>query len=413
MNEPFWAVIPAGGRGIRAGYPVPKQFQKIGGVPVLERTVLKVLGVRGIAGVVVSLPAETGEIAQDVVSESRRRLLGLSSARAPVFVVEGGQTRLESVQNALEAVPQEARWIAVHDACRPFFSYDLFERVVAAAQDSGAAICAVSPSDTVKQVRESRVASTLDRDSLGSAQTPQVFDAGVLRRAYSEAGTGGAPATDDSSLVERLGQPVIVVPGERGNIKVTYPEDFALGEALALRESGGRVPVPAAVQVNGLGFDVHPLGEGRRCVIGGVEIPFEKGLVGHSDADVLCHAVMDAVIGALGKGDIGVWFPDSDPKFEGASSIELMREMWDALKSKAAVVNIDATIVAEAPRIMPHAGQIRENIAAALWTTPDAVSVKATTAEKLGALGRGEGIAAFAVATLVKLNGGAGNEPRD
>lgn len=420
MNEPFWAVIPAGGKGLRAHLPIPKQFQEIGGVPVLERTVRKVLGVPGIAGVVVSLPAGMRETSpKDVVSESRRRLLSLTSARAPVFVVEGGATRLESVWNGLEAVPEGAKWIAVHDACRPFFTNDLFCAVVAAAQDGGAAICAVSPSDTIKETRGSIVAKTLNRDSLAAVQTPQVFCADIIREAYRVAMRDGVPATDDSSLVERLGYPVTLVPGERGNIKVTYPEDFAVAETMAVQGSGwpspresGRDGADAGVspaqpsmgmQVTGLGLDVHPLAAGRQCVIGGVAIPFEKGLAGHSDADVLCHAVMDAVLGALGKGDIGVWFPNSDPEYEGASSVDLMAWMWGALKSEAAIVNVDATVMAEAPRIMPHAARMRENIAAALGTTPDRVSVKATTAERLGSLGRGEGVAAFAVATLAKV----------
>lgn len=405
MSEPFWAVIPAGGRGVRAGLPVPKQFQKIGGVTVLERTVRRVLEVPGIEGVVVPLPAsEAGESANDLVSEARRRLVGLSSAQAPVLVTEGGATRLESVNSGLQAVPRAARWIAVHDACRPFFSPELFARVVEAAQARGAAICAVAPSDTIKEVRRSMIASTLDRESLAAVQTPQVFAADLLREAYRAAISSGTAATDDSSLVERLGHPVAVVTGERRNIKITYPEDFSLGEILVAQETGrpGLEQPLARVPVTGIGFDVHPLSPGRRCVIGGVDIPFEMGLAGHSDADVLCHAVMDAVLGALGKGDIGAWFPDGDPNYEGASSIGLMASMWDVLKAEATVVNIDAVVIAEAPRVMPHAARIRENIAGALCTGSGRVSVKATTAEKLGTLGRGEGIAAFAIATILR-----------
>jgi len=395
VSDPFWAIIPAGGSGVRASLGLPKQFYDMGGVTVLERTAMQVLGVPGLSGLVVALPVASGEDQQSSVIEGVRARLGsMSSPRAPVFLVDGGETRQQSVYRALVAVPRDARLIAVHDASRPFISREAFLRVVDAARVNGAAVCGVVPSDTVKAIRtgsagEALVDTTLNRDSLLSVQTPQVFAAPLLREAHEAAQRDGFAGTDDSSLVERTGHMVAVVPGERTNVKLTYPEDFA-----AVR-----------TQVTGLGYDVHPLVEGRKCVIGGVDLPADMGLLGHSDADVLCHAVMDAILGALGNGDIGQWFPDSDPRFAGARSVDLLSEMWEQLSPTAEIVNIDAVVIAEAPRIMPRSAEMRRNIADALRCDPRQISVKATTAEGLGAIGRREGIAAYCVATLKKGSG--------
>ncbi len=395
MSDAVWVIIPAGGKGLRAGLPVPKQFADMGGTSVLERTVNKMREIPQVEGVVVAVPPDGQEPHPQVV-QVKRNLSAMRGEVPPVFLVDGGDTRQESVYRALEAVPRDAAWIAVHDAARPFVGLRMFGRVLEAAYEHGSAVCGMPPSDTIKVVGEAQsrersaawreVRSTLDRDSLAAVQTPQVFSASLYRRAHEAALRDGFTGTDDSSLVERLGVKVAVVTGERSNVKITYPEDF----------QACRMPV------TGLGFDIHPRKEGRKCVIGGVEIPSEKGLSGHSDADVLCHAVMDAILGALGKGDIGQWFPDSDPKYYGASSLKMLSSMWDELRPLAGIVNLDAVVIAEAPRIMPHAQKIRENIAAAIGCLPEQVSVKATTAERLGSLGRGEGIAAFCVATLIR-----------
>lgn len=390
MNDPVWVIIPAGGRGVRAGLPLPKQFSDMGGVSVLELTVSRVLDVPGVAGVVVAVPPD-GPLPQPEFLRVKERLALLATGPSPVVLVAGGETRQESVYRALRAVPASVPWIAVHDASRPFFSAGLFLRVVEAAFLNGSAICGTPPTDTLKAVRAGgdgavQVEATLDRGSLVTVQTPQVFAAPLLRMAHEAALRDGFTGTDDSGLVERLGHTVAVVPGERGNVKLTYPEDFT----------------SAKVQVTGLGFDIHPLAEGRKCVIGGVDIPSDRGPLGHSDADVLCHAVMDSILGALGKGDIGQHFPDSDPRYRDASSVGLLAEMWAEFRASAEVVNVDAVVIAEAPRIMPHAAEIRQNIASALACSPDQVSIKATTAERLGSLGHGEGMAALCVSTLSK-----------
>lgn len=350
----------------------------------MERVVAKMREAPWVSGIVVAMP-------QDGSFPAKANLAALRDADPPVIMVDGGDTRQDSVYNALQAVPREAVWIAVHDAVRPYFSLRTFHSVLEAAFERGAAICGVPPSDTIKITDKGgtddfpSVVRTLDRNSLVAVQTPQVFAAGLYRRAHETARRDGFVGTDDSSLVERLGVKVAVVPGERTNTKITYPEDL----------------VRYGERVTGLGYDVHPLVTGRKCVIGGVEIPSDKGLMGHSDADVLVHSVMDALLGALGKGDIGQHFPDSDPQYKGASSIDLLSRLWAELKEVSSVVNVDSVVIAESPRIMPHAAKIRENIAGALECPPQRISVKATTAEGLGAIGRGEGIAAYCVATLV------------
>ena len=413
MNDPIWVIVPAAGRGVRAGLDVPKQFAMLGDVTVLERTVSMLVDMPGVGGIVVALPAHSEASLiddDDLVFRTRQSVAAMGRQDCPVLFVDGGKTRQESVRNALSMVPEHVAWIAVHDACRPFCSKALFERVVRAAREDGAAVPGVSPTDTIKMVKRqvgpvsepgvtqrsfSLVDLTPDRGLLMSVQTPQVFASRILREAHAAALNDGFTGTDDSQLVERLGYPVAVVEGERSNLKLTHPEDFRFAEIL----TGISASASKGFAV-GLGFDIHPLVSGRACVIGGVRFDCEKGLAGHSDADVLCHAVMDGVLGALGKGDIGQWFPDSDPRYEGASSIALMREMWNSVKSEAEIVNVDAVVVAEAPRIMPRAVEIRENLAQALGCDVDRVSVKATTAEGLGSVGRGEGIVAFSVVML-------------
>jgi 2-C-methyl-D-erythritol 4-phosphate cytidylyltransferase/2-C-methyl-D-erythritol 2,4-cyclodiphosphate synthase len=307
---------------------------------------------------------------------------------APVAWVAGGAERQDSVAAALAALgPGFAGTVLVHDGARPFASPQLFARVAAAAEEPGwdGAAAALAVRDTLHRPD----GGVVDRTGLWAAQTPQAFPAEVLRRALA----AGVRATDEAALVTACGGRVRFVPGEPGNLKVTYPEDLALAERLCAAEDGGlRV---------GYGWDVHRLVPGRALVLGGVAIPSERGLLGHSDADVLCHAVMDACLGAAALGDIGTHFPPDDPRFAGADSLQLLRRVA-ALVAEAgwAVGNVDATVIAEAPRLAPHVPAMRAALAGALGVAPATVSVKATTAEGLGALGAGEGIAAHATASL-------------
>ena len=224
-----------------------------------------------------------------------------------------------------------------------------------------------------------------------------MFRAGLLREAHLKAQVHGWYGTDDSQLVEAMGHAVAVVPGERTNLKLTNPEDFAMAEGILAHRGPADSETCA---VTGFGFDVHPLERGRKCVLGGVHIASDTGPVGHSDGDVLLHAIMDGILGAMAKGDIGVWFPPGDPKYKDASSLDLLGSLWQSLRGEGRVLQVDATVVAETPKLSPYYEEMRANVARTLEIKPHRVSVKATTAEQLGALGRQEGIAAFAVVTV-------------
>ncbi|HEY0839978.1 MAG TPA: 2-C-methyl-D-erythritol 2,4-cyclodiphosphate synthase, partial [Vulgatibacter sp.] len=266
----------------------------------------------------------------------------------------------------------------------------LFSRVLEAARRTGAAVAALPCTDTVKRAGGNLVEATVDRRTLWLAQTPQGFRVDLLREAWAAAGAGGSAATDEAALVEAAGHPVELVPGEKENFKVTDPEDWSRARAL--------VEAPAAV---GFGYDVHAFAEGRTCVLGGVTFPGEPGLAGHSDADAAVHAVMDAILGAAGLGDIGQHFPDSDERFRGASSLALLEEVRARIEEAGfRVLNVDLTIAAARPRIGSRREEMRERIASALRLPAVKVNVKATTTEGLGFVGRSEGIAAHAVALV-------------
>jgi 2-C-methyl-D-erythritol 4-phosphate cytidylyltransferase / 2-C-methyl-D-erythritol 2,4-cyclodiphosphate synthase len=284
--------------------------------------------------------------------------------------------------------------VLVHDAARPFATSALARAVALAAAEDGAALAALPASDTLKRARPDgrRVAETLDRREVWLAQTPQGFRADVLRRAFEVAGAGAAEATDECLLVERLGLPVALVPGEEPNFKITTADDVARARA--------RLEAPVAM---GIGYDVHPFAPGRRLVLGGVEFEGD-GLLGHSDADICAHALGDAILGAAGLGDLGRHFPDTDPRWKGVESLKLLH----AIAGKAAALgwrvgNCDVTLAARRPRIAPRAEEMRARLAEALGVAPAQVNVKATTGEELGFVGRGEGIAAHAVALLVRV----------
>jgi len=309
-------------------------------------------------------------------------------------VVAGGATRQESVRAGLRELSAGIDCVLIHDAARPFVRPPLIESCAQAARAYGAAVAAVPVTDTLKRASGEVVREGVDRENLWAAQTPQAFRADLVREAYRRAQREGRIATDDASLVEAMGHPVRLVMGSPRNIKVTYPEDLAFAETLIWAQAGSAVRC-------GIGFDVHRLVEGRRLVLGGIEFAGSRGLLGHSDADVLTHAVCDALLGAASLGDIGQHFPDTDPQYEGADSIELLREAAAMVAAAGyRVVNVDAVVVAEAPRIADHAEGMRRRLAEALNVPPDRVSVKGKTAEGMGIIGAREGIASHAVCTV-------------
>lgn len=303
----------------------------------------------------------------------------------PTVVVHGGATRADSVRAGLAEA--EGKLVAIHDAARPFVSGEVITRTLEAAWEFGAAAPAVAVKDTIKIASRGVVLNTPDRNTLYAVQTPQCF----WRERYLEAldrvqGETASAVTDDCSLFELAGFPVHLVEGEYANTKITTKEDLK-------GETSMRI---------GHGYDVHRLVEGRKLILGGVEIPYEKGLLGHSDADVLLHAISDALLGAAALGDIGKHFPDTDPRYKGADSLELLRQVGVMLREEGYTVgNIDSTILCQAPKLASHIPAMRQNIASALGIDAGAVSVKATTEEKLGFTGSGEGIAAHAVALIL------------
>jgi 2-C-methyl-D-erythritol 4-phosphate cytidylyltransferase / 2-C-methyl-D-erythritol 2,4-cyclodiphosphate synthase len=402
------AIIAAGGRGQRFGGGVPKQLVDVGGRPILERTVAAFLGHTAIHEVVVALPAE---LMADPPAYLR-------AAPKPIRLVAGGARRQDSVRQAFQAANEQSDVIVIHDAARPFASADLIARTIAAAAEGGAALAAVPARDTVKRgafvagrtasagrqaVEDARllvVAETLPRDSIYLAQTPQAFSRDVLRDALalSEA---GSEATDEATLAERAGHTVRLVEGEPANIKITTPDDLIVAEAIA-RGAVERAGERAGFRI-GAGYDLHRLVEGRPLVLGGVTIPFERGLLGHSDADAICHAVTDAVLGAAAAGDIGRHFPDSDPKWRDWSSIDLLRRASAIVKGRGyEIANVDVVVIAERPKLAPFLDEMRANVAGAIGVAVDAVGIKGKTNEGLGELGRGEAIAVHAAALITR-----------
>jgi 2-C-methyl-D-erythritol 4-phosphate cytidylyltransferase/2-C-methyl-D-erythritol 2,4-cyclodiphosphate synthase len=387
------AILAAGGRGTRLGAATPKQLLVVGDRPILQRSFDTLDAHDSIQEIVVALPAEM------IASPPPF----LTSRRKPVRIVDGGTRRQDSVANAFARTAAHADVIVIHDAARPFASADLFSRVIAAASEGGAAIAALQAQDTVKQGTTTAgihvVARTIPRDSVYLAQTPQAFSRQVLAAAMLQA--NAFTATDEAALAEQAGHPVRLVDGEAANIKITTQHDLRVSEVLAgSARSGDASP---AMRV-GTGYDLHRLEPGRRLIIGGVEIPHEMGLIGHSDADVLCHAITDAILGASAQGDIGRHFPDTDPAFKGADSIDLLKRAAAIVRAAGfSIANVDAVVIAERPKLAPYIDEIRRRIAGALGVDLSAVGVKGKTNEKVGALGRSEAIAVHAVAMLARI----------
>lgn len=385
MPDVVAAVVVAAGRGLRAGGETPKQFRPLLGQPVI-RPSLAMLAAHPEVNLV-----------QTVIHPGDRALYEAASGGLdllpPAF---GGATRQASVLAGLEALAKHSPQIVlVHDAARPFASPALVSRAIAAAKNSGAAVPALGVTDTVKSVdANGLVSETLDRNTLRIVQTPQAFGFDVVLGAHRKAAAAGREDfSDDAALAEWAGLDVSVFEGEAGNVKLTSVDDFARAETMQLAAlSDIRM---------GSGIDVHAFGPGNHVTLGGVRISHERGLVGHSDADVVLHALVDAILGALAEGDIGAHFPPSDPQWRGASSDRFLKFAVERVAARGGMIaHCDLNIVCEAPRIGPHRDAMRTTIAALAGIPVDRVAVKATTSEGLGFTGRGEGIAAFATVTI-------------
>lgn len=363
-------IIPAAGSSTRMGGGVKKQYLMCEGLPVLIRTVRAFCRIKGVFEIIVCAPAADLNFVRELLD---------TYGHQAVKVAAGGSIRRDSVRNGVAAVSCDADFILVHDGARPYASEELIEGVLNALKEGAdCALPGVQPKNTIRTAEK-----TLDRSLLYEVQTPQGFRAEVLRKAHEQALADGFEGTDDISLAERLGFSAVITKGDYANIKITTAEDLPMNFRI------------------GTGYDVHRLVEGRKLMIGCVEIPYAKGLLGHSDADVLSHAIADAILGAAALGDIGKLFPDTAAETEGMSGVEILSRTRDFVALHGfTICNVDATLIAQKPKISPYTEQMRENIAAALGMDKSMVSVKATTEEGLGFTGDGSAMAAQAVCTL-------------
>jgi 2-C-methyl-D-erythritol 4-phosphate cytidylyltransferase/2-C-methyl-D-erythritol 2,4-cyclodiphosphate synthase len=366
---------------------------KVGERTILQRSFEIVEAHDGIHEIVVALPQELAGAPPAF----------LISSRKPVHIVDGGARRQDSVANAFAQVSNRADVVVIHDAARPFATGELFTRVIDAAAKAGAAIAALQASDTVKEATAEPgviiVSRTLPRESIYLAQTPQAFARHVLEDAIQRGRQVTSPATDEASLAEEAGHAVCLVDGEPTNLKITTERDLSLSNAIVQAASVRSWGMPRV----GTGYDLHRLEVGRPLILGGVRIPHETGLAGHSDADVLAHAVTDAILGAAGAGDIGQHFPDTDPRWKGANSLDLLKRAVEIVRQDSyEIVNVDAVVIAERPKLSPHLSAIRSALAQAMGIDVGAVSVKGKTNEQVDGLGRNEAIAVHAVALVTR-----------
>lgn len=377
------ALVVAAGRGARAGGKTPKQYQPVAGLPVLRRTL----------GALLSHPRV--DLCLPVIHPGDQALYDASTSglAEPGLLppVPGGADRRDSVRLGLEALEAHTpELVLIHDAARPFLAPELVDRVLDALATHPGALPALPIVDALWREEEGLVAASQPRENLWRAQTPQGFRFDAILAAHRAA---AGPADDDVAIARAAGLAVAVVPGDGNNFKITLPGDFARAERLAREAMETRT---------GTGFDVHAFGPGDALTLCGVEIPFGRGLRGHSDADVGMHALTDALFGALAEGDIGQWFPPTDPQWKGAASRVFLEKAMERVAARGfRVANLDVTLICEAPKIGPHVDDMRAALAGITGVEQSRISVKATTTERLGFAGRGEGIAALATATLV------------
>jgi 2-C-methyl-D-erythritol 4-phosphate cytidylyltransferase/2-C-methyl-D-erythritol 2,4-cyclodiphosphate synthase len=390
MAETVTAIIVAAGRGVRAGATGPKQYRDLAGESVLARAVRAFLDHPEISHVRVIIHADD----HDLYAQSVGRLSERSKLLAPVT---GGRERQDSVRLGLESLAEDPpRIVLIHDAARPFIDAPTISRVIAAARETGGAIAALPVFDTIKKadgITHPAISSTVPRERLWRAQTPQGFRYDAILAAHRTA--AGETLTDDAAVAERAGLKVGLVAGSPDNMKITQAEDFGMAEILLGRKKA------MAEYRTGHGFDVHEFEAGDAVILCGVAVPHTHKLKGHSDADAGMHALTDAILGAIGAGDIGDHFPPSDNRWKGAPSRIFLEKARDLVLERGGVVtHCDVTLICEAPKIGPHRAAMRAALADIIGVAADRVSVKATTTEELGFTGRREGIAAMATATV-------------
>lgn len=370
-------IIAAAGSGKRMGAEGNKVLLPLGGKPVLAHSLECFGGMSEVTEIVV--------VTRDIDRETVRGLAKTWAKGKATQVVLGGSERQESVFLGLKALSPQTEWVVIHDGARPHLTEGLVRAGLDAVQKHLAVGIAVPVKDTIKRVHDGFVVETPLRSELWAMQTPQIFSKDLIVKAHIEAQAKSLLVTDDCALLEALGHPVYIVQGDYANIKITTPEDLPKEERFLI----------------GFGYDVHRLVENRPLILGGIEIPYAKGLLGHSDADVVTHTVMDALLGAMGKGDIGELFPDTDPKYKGISSITLLEHVLSVLgQENLRINNLDITIMAQKPKLAPWKGSMKTNLAQVMEIRESQINIKATTTEGLGFVGREEGIAAQVIVSL-------------
>lgn len=376
-------IIAAAGQGKRVGGPVPKQYLKIGGEHVIIKTLRRFQKMDAIDYIFVVTNHNYMEFCRELVE--RFEITKVED------IVEGGRKRQDSVFNAIQAINARkpgVTYLLVHDAARPFVSEEIILNVLKATEKKGAAVACVAMTNSVRKLEthgDMRHSESVDRRDYFQVQTPQGFRKSILIDAYNKAYDDSYYGTDDASIVEHAGYEVEMVDGDYGNIKITTKEDLPMENRV------------------GIGLDVHRFAKGRKLILAGVDIPCEKGLIGHSDADVLTHAIMDALLGAAGLGDIGRHFPDTNERYKDISSLVLLAEVKESLDENFYKIgNVDVTVIAEKPKIRPYLEEMTANIADVLDIETSRINIKGTTTEKLGFTGRGEGIACEVVVSLYR-----------
>jgi 2-C-methyl-D-erythritol 4-phosphate cytidylyltransferase / 2-C-methyl-D-erythritol 2,4-cyclodiphosphate synthase len=384
-------IIPAGGSGRRLNACLAKQYLLLDGIPVLVHTLKAFQQASIIDEIILVVPGKDMHWVQEEIVK-KYDLTKVTN------VVAGGAERQDSVKNALTVIDRKCDVVIIHDGVRPFVTGKMIRDVIESALAGQSASVGVKAKDTIKEAEDNGIVTkTVPRQNIWMTQTPQAFPVDILQKAYKEAYSNKYYGTDDAALVERIGIKVKMFTGSYENIKITTPEDLTMAKALLKNKLGGEVRFYC-----GIGYDSHRFAEGRKLILGGVEILFDRGLDGHSDADVLVHAICDALLGAVGAGDIGRHFPDSDPAYENISSVILLERVRQIIEAKnMAVNNVDATVIMEKPKLAPYSDAMVKNIACALHISETAVNIKAKTNEGMGFVGRNEGVAVLATASLI------------
>lgn len=388
-------IIPAGGSGSRIKSKKAKQYLSLNQIPILIHTLIVFERMKMINEMILVVP-------ENHLFYVQKELLPPYKLTKIKSVVAGGKERQDSVKNGLNEISDKTDIVVIHDAVRPFIHEKIIYAVVSEAKKTGAATAGVMSKDTIKIIkRNNLIAETIPRDNVWLTQTPQAFKYEILKKAYKKAYKDKFYGTDDATLAERIGQKVKMMEGSYENIKITTPEDIIIAKALMKNKQDTKSYLRA-----GLGYDSHRFVTRRKFILGGVEIPSKKGLAGHSDADALIHAICDALLGAAGLPDIGRQFPDNDPKYKNILSLILLKKVKKMLSDNKYVVgNIDATVILEKPKISAYSEKMVSNIADVLSVSEKNVSIKAKTNEGMGYIGKSEGIAVFAIATVMKNEG--------